>query len=264
MWRAVYPCGIHFLISQVIANTALAVILYWMGGTVEDFASYTIFLTGISALLTMLPCVYFYKKDRTARVLGGLIPEKPGRKLTPGTVLLLLLLSAACSVFANILVAMLQNILNVQAYQENMEQIMSGKSFFMLIFWMGIIAPVAEEMVFRWLIYLRLRDHMKMAAAAVISGVFFGIYHMNLVQAVYAGILGIVFAYILELTGNLWSSVLLHMGANIWSLVMPELLVRIPEENYVMVVLTMEAVLLVVFTVGVRHLKRNAAKKRVI
>lgn len=54
------------------------------------------------------------------------------------------------------------------------------------------------------------------------------------------------------------------MGANIWSLVMPELLVRIPEENYVMVVLTMEAVLLVVFTVGVRHLKRNAAKKRVI
>ena len=129
---------------------------------------------------------------------------------------------------------------------------------------MGIIAPVAEEMVFRWLIYLRLRDHMKMAAAAVISGVFFGIYHMNLVQAVYAGILGIVFAYFLELTGNLWSSVLLHMGANIWSLVMPELLVHIPEESYVMAVLTMEAVLLVVFTVGTRYLKRNAPEKRMI
>lgn len=260
----VYPCGIHFLISQVIANAALAVILYGMNGTMEDFTSYTIFLTGISALLTMLPCIYFYKKDRNARKLGGLIPEKPGRKLKPGTVFLLLLLGTACSVFANILVAMLQNILNVQAYQENMEQIMSGKNFFMLIFWMGIIAPVAEEMVFRWLIYLRLRDHMKMAAAAVISGVFFGIYHMNLVQAVYAGILGIVFAYFLELTGNLWSSVLLHMGANIWSLVMPELLVHIPEENYVMAVLTMEAVLLVVFTVGGRHLKRNASKKRMI
>ena len=105
---------------------------------------------------------------------------------------------------------------------------------------------------------------MKMAAAAVISGVFFGIYHMNLVQAVYAGILGIVFAYFLELTGNLWSSVLLHMGANIWSLVMPELLVHIPEESYVMAVLTMEAVLLVVFTVGTRYLKRNAPEKRMI
>ena len=264
MWRAVYPCGIHFLISQVIANTALAVILYWMGGTVEDFASYTIFLTGISALLTMLPCVYFYKKDRTARVLGGLIPEKPGRKLTPGTVLLLLLLGAACSVFANILVAMLQNILNVQAYQENMEQIMSGKSFFMLIFWMGIIAPVAEEMVFRWLIYLRLRDYTRVATAAVISGVFFGVYHMNLTQAVYAGILGFVFAYFLEITGSLWASVLLHMGANIWSLILPELLLRMPEEQMITAAMGIYLVLLCVLGTGSSYFKKRACRRRMV
>ena len=40
----------------------------------------------------------------------------------------------------------------------------------MMIFWMGIIAPAAEEMIFRWLIYLRLRDWLKMPVAAVISG----------------------------------------------------------------------------------------------
>ncbi len=55
----------------------------------------------------------------------------------------------------------------------------------------------------------------------VISGMIFGIYHGNLVQAVYAGILGMVFADFLEISGCLWSSVLLHMGANIWSLVSP-------------------------------------------
>ena len=62
-----------------------------------------------------------------------------------------------------------------------------------------------------------------MGAAAVISGLIFGIYHGNLVQAVYASLLGIVFAYILDISGCLWSSVLLHMGANIWSLISPDL-----------------------------------------
>lgn len=52
----------------------------------------------------------------------------------------------------------------------------------MMIFWMGIIAPAAEEMIFRWLIYLRLRDWLKMPVAAVISGLIFGIYHGNIVQ----------------------------------------------------------------------------------
>lgn len=51
-----------------------------------------------------------------------------------------------------------------------------------MIFWMGIVAPAAEEMIFRWLIYLRLRDWLKMPVAAVISGLIFGIYHGNIVQ----------------------------------------------------------------------------------
>ena len=84
---------------------------------------------------------------------------------------------------------------------------------------------------FRWLIYLRLRDYMRMGAAAVISGLIFGIYHGNLVQAVYASLLGIVFAYILDISGCLWSSVLLHMGANIWSLISPDLYTWIIARN---------------------------------
>ena len=73
--------------------------------------------------------------------------------------ILLLLVGASLATFANMLVALLQNVLNVQEYQENMAQITNGKSLFMLIFWMGVIAPLAEEIVFRWLIYLRLRDY---------------------------------------------------------------------------------------------------------
>lgn len=262
MWRAVYPCGIHFLISQIVANVALAVLLLRSDNGMEEFASYTILLTGISALLTMVPSVYFYKKDRRRRVMGGLVPEVSGRKLDPGKILLLLLMGAGFSVYANMLVALFQNMLQVQEYQETMEQIMSGKSYVMLVFWMGIVAPVAEEMVFRWLIYLRLRDHMKMVMAAVISGVFFGLYHMNLVQAVYAGILGILFACFLEITGNLWSCVLLHIGANICSLVLPEILLSISEEYIVPASLMLEVLFLCVLIGGCRYFKNRAVYRR--
>lgn len=264
MWRVIYPCGIHFLISQIVGYTALAVLCYGIGYGLEFYQSQTILMTGITALLTMIPCIWFYQKDKNARVARGLIPEQPGRKLKPGEGIFLLLIGAAFATFANMLVALLQNVLNVQEYQENMAQITNGKSFFMLIFWMGVIAPLAEEIVFRWLIYLRLRDYTRMATAAVISGVFFGIYHMNLTQAVYAGILGIVFAYFLELTGNLWASVLLHMGANIWSLILPELLIRMPEEQMITVALGIDIVLLCILGTGISYFKRHTCYRRMI
>ena len=64
----------------------------------------------LQEFLLFLQCCHvciFIKKTELRECWGGLIPEKLGRKRTPGTVLLLLLLGAACSVFANILVAML-------------------------------------------------------------------------------------------------------------------------------------------------------------
>ena len=99
------------------------------------------------------------------------------------------------------------------------------------------IAPIAEEMIFRWLIYLRLRDYVRMGAAAVISGLIFGIYHGNLVQGIYASLLGIAFAYILEQSGNIFSSALLHIGANTWSLLLSEYGIRILNGKHGAVVL---------------------------
>ena len=207
--------------------------LLWLAGHVgnaqERYYSYTLVITGLTGVLVMFPAVYFYRKDRIGRLIGGLTSVEEQRLSIP-EMLLLLAAGAGFAQYANVLVAILQNWIS-SSYGETMTKITSGKSLFMMIFWMGIIAPVAEEMIFRWLIYLRLRDYMRMGAAAVISGLIFGIYHGNLVQAVYASLLGIVFAYILDISGCLWSSVLLHMGANIWSLISPDLYTWIIARN---------------------------------
>ena len=230
MWRVFYPCGIHFLISQIVAWEAIR-ILQLTGGGIQEYQSQVVMLTGLTGLLTMIPCLYFYRKDKKARIAGGLLPKRSEKNLNFAEGALIFFIGIGFSQFVNILVALFQNFLNYQQYQETMDEITLGKKLLILILWMGIVAPLAEEMIFRWLIYLRLRDYMKRGAAIIISAAFFGIYHMNLIQAVYAGILGAVFAYFLDITGSIWASALLHMGSNIWSLVFTEAAPWLLEKN---------------------------------
>lgn len=236
------------------------------GGGSQVYYDNAVLLTGITGILAMLPCLYLYRKDHIARKAGALIPQKTAAgKLTAGEVTLIFVMGAAFSQFANMFVALLQSFIDYQEYQETMDQITGNKSLGFLIICMGVIAPIAEEVVFRWLIYLRLRDYMKMGAAAVISGLIFGIYHGNLVQAVYAGILGMVFAYFLEISGCLWSSVLLHMGANIWSLVSPDLVGWMLQKNpmYILIILS-ALILILLYGISYFRTRMHGRTKRVL
>ncbi len=224
---------------------------------IDEYYEQAIFLTGLTGILSMLPCLWFYSKDRIARRNGGLVLAQKPWKLDLTEMILFLGMGAAFSQYANMFVGLLQSVLNYQEYQETMDQMTSGKSMWFLILSMGVIAPLAEEIVFRWLIYLRLRDYVRMGAAMVISGLIFGIYHGNLAQAVYAGILGMIFAYFLEISGCLWSSVLLHMGANIWSLVSPDLVSWMLQKNP-MYILIMLFALILILVYGVPYFQARA------
>lgn len=225
------------------------------GGT-EAYYNNAILLTGLTGLITMIPCLYFYKKDRRARVTGGLVTVQKPKRLSIGECGLILIMGAGFAQFANMFVSMIGSFLNAEEYQQSMSQMTDGKSMAFLIVCMGIIAPIAEEIVFRWLIYLRLRDYLSAGAAMVISGLFFGIYHGNLVQGVYASILGILFAYFLEQTGSLWTSILLHMGANIWSLILPELAAWLLKK-YPAGIALMLVLLLAGMCAGIRYFRKR-------
>lgn len=220
-------------------------------------------MTGITALLAMLPALYFYRRDRVRRVFGGLVPEQNRVKLSKKEGLLLLAVGAGLAQYGNILVGFLQQIFQWTAYQESMERITEGQNFLALLFWMGIVAPIAEEMIFRWLVYLRLRDYMRIVGATVISGLFFGLYHGNIVQAIYASLLGAVFAYILEVTGSLWSCVLLHIGANVWSLILSEFgQVLLESSHGIQILMLMYMVLLAVMVGGILYFVNKSGRRK--
>lgn len=83
------------------------------------------------------------------------------------------------------------------------------------LFIVAVWAPLAEEIVFRAMIFRTLRRGFVFWPAAVLSGIAFGVYHMNLIQGVYASLIGILLAYIYEKTNSLLGVYLFHLSFNL-------------------------------------------------
>lgn len=218
MWRDVYPIGIHFAAAQLLGGIFINILAYLYADPQEVYYHWAMELAGIVGIAAMLFMLYFYRKDKAAREYGRLIPKPSGCPLRLKDGLWFLVIGAGLAVYVNIVMNMFSIFVSPDTYVEEMNLITQGKSLWQTILWIGIVSPLTEEVIFRWGIYLRLRDSMGVAAAVVISGGLFGIYHGNLPQGIYAVIMGACLAYFLEMSGNLWSCVLLHIGANCISL----------------------------------------------
>ena len=85
-----------------------------------------------------------------------------------------------------------------------------------------ILAPLAEEIVYRGLVYQGLRAKCGSTQAAVLSALLFGALHFHLVQLCYAAVLGLLLAHIVERTGSLIAAAAAHMAANLASVLWTE------------------------------------------
>lgn len=109
----------------------------------------------------------------------------------------------------------------ISGFTQSSEQYQQvAKSQFALPLWLacifyGILSPVVEETVFRGIVYRALyRNTGKMIALAG-SAVLFGIFHGNVVQMVYAGLMGGVLAYVYQKYESLTAPILVHGAANV-------------------------------------------------
>ena len=95
--------------------------------------------------------------------------------------------------------------------------------FFMQVILLAVIPPLVEELVFRGIFFGSYRK-AGMSGAAIMSGLIFGCFHLNINQGLYAFAIGIVFAYMVEATGSIWSSVIAHFAINTYSIGVVQLL----------------------------------------
>ncbi len=109
---------------------------------------------------------------------------------------------------------------NIFASYDNVSEILSLKTvlrLLSLLLLVVVVGPIAEELLFRGVIYGGLRTCFPVDVSALVSALIFGIYHKNIVQGLYAVAFGIILAYIFEKTQSIWGSTLMHMAFNLSS-----------------------------------------------
>lgn len=98
--------------------------------------------------------------------------------------------------------------------------IQSDGNLLSLLIFMVFIAPVMEEFLFRGVLLSRLRGYGD-GFAVCTGGIFFGLFHMNLAQFLYAFLLGCLFSYLTLRTGTIRLTILLHSAVNFTGSVLP-------------------------------------------
>ena len=78
-----------------------------------------------------------------------------------------------------------------------------------------IAAPILEELVFRILLYDTVYRFLGFLPAAVISSLLFGAFHMNMIQFIYASLMGMLICTLYHRDHRIFVPMLIHCGANL-------------------------------------------------
>lgn len=80
-----------------------------------------------------------------------------------------------------------------------------------------VAAPIAEETFFRGFLFAGLRQRWGLAAAALVSGLLFGLLHFDLGSIIPFSLIGIVLSLTYALSGSLWVTISSHFLFNLVS-----------------------------------------------
>ena len=230
LWSSLYPMLVY-LASQVAAGVlyVLAIAAYsaFTGVMPADLEEYVMdrYLEGtmtavlLSAVLTIPLFAWLYYCDVQKKKQYGWNEE--WYPLTEWMLLWVAVGSAALALFGNGLISLLPLAQWSDSYEEVSDALYTG-SIWLRMAAVGFFGPAVEELIMRGLLYQRLRAMMRPAAAMIWSALVFGVFHGNLVQGVYAFLVGLFFAWLMEHTQRILVPILGHMTANLFVVLLEE------------------------------------------
>lgn len=89
----------------------------------------------------------------------------------------------------------------------------SSTPYIVMILLFGVMPAITEEVTLRGIVLSGYNNQSKIKAALV-TGILFGIFHLDFHQFLYASVLGFVMAYLVRVTNSIFSSMILHFTVN--------------------------------------------------
>lgn len=174
----------------------------------NDMMSLLIVFSGVLALLFLW--VFFTIRKKKFAVETNLKPV--GMKWWPAV----LIGSVGLCLFVNFGMQLIPIPEDVLAeYAEASESLMEGP-FITLLLANAIMAPVVEEILFRGLVLSRLRDAMPTWVALILSSVFFGLMHGQILWVCYTTLVGLVLGLAAWKTDSTLAPMFMHFAFNLF------------------------------------------------
>lgn len=186
--------------------------------TAQEFLRYATPIEGFAAFVTIPVMMVMFHRDMLKEKASGAVQNKKAALWKYAGIFIL---AVAVTLGLNNIIE-ISGIYEVsESYEETMNMLYAT-SLPVQIACLGILIPVCEELVFRGLMFRRVREYSSFLRAAIYSSSVFGFLHGNLVQILYGFFMGFMFCYLYEKYGSVKAPVFAHITANIFSVIMTE------------------------------------------
>lgn len=233
IWNVLWPLAIYMVAQNIITILGILVLnivsclknadeqglvnLITIGdAAMELYYQYAILFVLIAALIC-IPIYYkMYKKDC---MMAGEV--KKNIPITNKDIAVIAVSAATLALAMNNIIS-LTPLPRIFTGYEDTNAVLFGGGLFLQIVSAGIFACIVEEMSMRGVTYLRMKRYWGTKNAMLLSALVFGLYHLNVVQAVYSFFLGIFFAWLYERYDSMWAPCIAHMSANLFIILLSE------------------------------------------
>lgn len=178
---------------------------------VEEVTVWTPVILIVSGILSMLALWVFFVLRKKK-----FLQEVQFRKFAPKNWLSICFASVALCFFINFglnLLPISEEVL--LSYQESSEALLSGP-FWLLFVSNVIMAPVCEEIIFRGLVFDRLKKAMPVWPAILVTSAIFAVMHGQILWMCYTFLVGVVLCVVANKANSIIPSIIVHMLFNLF------------------------------------------------
>lgn len=210
--KSVTRIGIAYALYMIIGEVAATLIMLFIQSVAPDLAknaNMQLLVGTLPSYLFAFPVVYLMVRN-----LPKLKPYP--RKITVGWFFAVFTICMA-GMFAGALLGLglgkLLNLIPGVTAENAVSDLVMQVNPALIILTVVIIAPIIEELLYRKLLLDRI-EPISRQMSIILSGLMFGLFHVNVYQFFYAFIIGMIFASIYLNTGKIQYTIFLHMMVN--------------------------------------------------
>lgn len=171
------------------------------------------------------------------------------QKLDIKAIFILIILGIAINLSYNLVLSGLNNIIY---FTNNYEAINISVAIYIIC--TGILGPILEELLFRGIVFNKLKTFNRQMKSILLVTIIFAIFHTNPVQMLYAFCLGFILIYSYEKYKNIMAPILVHIASNIMNIFTCMLIIN---NNYLLNFVLLILSLFILFIIYLKVIRKD-------